>query len=559
MALPLLIEFIEMTNDPWLPDKAGRHAGWSAGPQIDRAMRARAWAWGVVPVEGLRLPLRPRAGLGSGGRNGHATAGAGGGVVAAEVERTLGGRAWVRLLPPDGSLIRAPAGAALVEALEEVDEAEAPAPRPEAALERYLAEIRKVRLLNAAEERELGRQMDAAQQALKRALADLPVAWRILRARAVRRGKTAWEHLLFLPDPGAAPPARERALRRALGVLERLGRAPEGPRRLPHARPAAAWRQRLAAALAVVPLRPEVLEQVVGELERLAEHARRLERAGSSGRTTRAARALEAELGMPLAGFRARMAEVRSHAERLREARRALIEANLRLVVTVARRYRRSGLGLMDLIQEGNIGLVQAVDRYQYRRGFRFSTYAVWWIRRAITEAIAARARPVRLPEERLAALQRMVRVRHALAQELGREPTATELARRLRLPLGEVRALLETPRIAASLEQPVRDEDETELGALIPDRSAVPPDRAAAQRELVARVAAALAALPERERELLTRRFGIGTGQGETLEAIGRRWGITRERVRQLEVRALRRLRELRPGLDLRALTAAE
>jgi RNA polymerase primary sigma factor len=186
---------------------------------------------------------------------------------------------------------------------------------------------------------------------------------------------------------------------------------------------------------------------------------------------------LEKQIGLPRERFRERLARVGEQKRLVDEAKRQMIEANLRLVVSVAKRYRRSGVPFLDLIQEGNVGLIKAVDRFQYRRGFRFSTYAVWWIRQAVTRGIANRARTIRIPVHLLQALSRLSATRSALSEALGRQPTAEELARKTRMPVGQVRLLLETPGTIVSLQASIRDADETQFGDLPQDTETVLPD----------------------------------------------------------------------------------
>jgi RNA polymerase primary sigma factor len=241
----------------------------------------------------------------------------------------------------------------------------------------------------------------------------------------------------------------------------------------------------------------------------------------------------------------------------VREAKRQMIEANLRLVVSVAKRYLWSGVPLLDLIQDGNIGLIKAVDRFQYRRGFKFSTYATWWIRQAITRGIADRARTIRIPVHLVEVLSRLRRTRGLMIQELAREPTASELARRLRIPVAKVRALLEVPAEPLSLETPVGEDDGSELGDFLKDTQAAAPDATVAAKEAVAHLDRALGVLSDKERQILRLRFGLGAEREHTLEEIGARFGLTRERIRQIETKALGKLRRL-PGPGMRGLIEA-
>jgi RNA polymerase primary sigma factor len=311
--------------------------------------------------------------------------------------------------------------------------------------------------------------------------------------------------------------------------------------------------------MATLPIKPALLETLVAQLKRLDERIVQLNAQPATPSRAEELRALEREVGRPLDEFHALLADVSATDRLVREAKRALIEANLRLVVSVAKRFRWSGLSLLDLIQEGNVGLIQAVDRFQYRRGFRFSTYAVWWIRQAIGRGIANRARTIRIPVHLGQTLYRLSNVRRALADTLGREPTAEELARRMRMSAQKIRTLLETPGITVSLDEPIMGEVTTELGAFIEDKQAIAPDTGILTGEIAARVERALATLSDREREILRLRFGIGTDHEHTLAELGARLSLTRERIRQIEAEALRKLgRPLPGGRELKALIEA-
>jgi RNA polymerase primary sigma factor len=260
-------------------------------------------------------------------------------------------------------------------------------------------------------------------------------------------------------------------------------------------------------------------------------------------------RALEARVGLSRAEFRKRHARVQAAEDMVREEKRYLMEANLRLVVSIAKRYMNRGLSFLDLIQEGNLGLMKAVDRFQFRRGFKFSTYATWWIRQAITRAIADNGRTIRLPVHVIESLNRLEKERKALRSEGGRDPSPDDLAERLKMPVAKVRLLLDAQKTPYSLEMKVGEDEGTELGDLLKDTSVRSPEETTLDGDLSNEVTRALAPLSDREREVLRLRYGLGTDREYTLEEIGRRLSVTRERVRQIESRALQKVRAARNG----------
>jgi RNA polymerase primary sigma factor len=263
---------------------------------------------------------------------------------------------------------------------------------------------------------------------------------------------------------------------------------------------------------------------------------------------------VEVESQVSLDELKVTIKEISAGYSKERKSKKELAEANLRLVVSIAKKYTNRGLQFLDLIQEGNIGLMKAVDKFEYRRGYKFSTYATWWIRQAITRAIADQARTIRIPVHMIETINKLIRTSRQLMQKMGREPTPEEIAEKMSMPVDKVRKVLKIAKEPISLETPIGEEEDSHLGDFIEDKKVISPVEAVIQTNLKEKTATVLATLASREEKVVRKRFGIGLDSEHTLEEVGHDFEVTRERIRQIEAKALRKLRHPSRSKKLRS-----
>lgn len=402
----------------------------------------------------------------------------------------------------------------------------------------YLRQMGQIPLLTREEEIRLAKEIEVTEEDFRNSVLDTRIAKReaLELIKKVRSERVNVEDVMNIDIKAR----RGNMLRRLAAVEKRLKNTEKS--------------QSILAAILELKLVGSVVEEIAkevresfGDLEKVAKDSGRTKnrrKRKELNRLARKRRQLEHAIGLKFDQLREKIKTIKLEESKFNKAKKSLVAANLRLVVSIAKKYTNRGLSFLDLIQEGNIGLMKAVDKFEYKRGYKFSTYATWWIRQAITRSIADQSRTIRIPVHMTETINKLIRVSRLLVQENGKEPTPEEIAHEMRMPVEKVRGILKIAQEPISLQTPIGDEGDTKFGDFIEDKQAVSPASATAYTMLKEQMGDVLSTLTEREKKVLRLRFGIGDGYPRTLEEVGNIFKVTRERVRQIEAKALRKLR---------------